>query len=268
MASISRGYASTRFGQIHYRSSGERRAGAPPLVLLHQTPSSSVMFERLMAELAGELWLLAPDVPGFGGTDALPEPPSVPLYAQVVAAFLERLDIARCALFGHHAGASVAAELARRAPALVARLVLSGPPLLSRAQLERRIPPVAPAKLEDDGGHLAAVWRRIREKAPDAPLELIHREAVLNLHAGVRYVDAYRAVFEHDLAAALRGVECEALVVCGADDPLVESARPAASALKRGALTLFPVGGTFLCDSHPALVAGALRGFLPAQGDP
>jgi haloalkane dehalogenase len=275
MATITRGYANTPIGQVHYRSAGERRPDAPPLVLLHQTPSSSVMFERLMAELAGEVFMIAPDTPGFGGTlapEAVPagasgQRVSVPFYAEVMLAALHALSIDRCALFGHHSGASIAVAIADARPEVVTRIALSGPPLLTRAELEATIPKVSPSRLEPDGAHLLEVWRRIRAKANDAPIELCHREAVQNLHAGLRYGEAYEAVFAYPLEPALRRLRGPTLVMVGPDDPLRAAAEPAARACSRGRLVLLPAGGAYICDTHPDLVAGALRGLLRAQGD-
>lgn len=263
---IERGYVRTRAGQVHFRSAGERRPGRLPLVLLHQTASSSAMYERLMAELAGELWLFAPDTPGFGGTEALPERGSIPRYAEVLLEALDRAEIGECFLFGHHSGASIAVQIAHDHPSRVARLVLSGPPLLTRAELEAIVPTVCPVSLDKEGGHLLAVWRRIRAKDPTAPLPLSHREAVLNLTAGVRYPEAYEAVFAHDLGSQLRALTCPTLVVVGEEDTIRGSAEPAARLLRDGRLVVFPRGGTYVCDREPAMVAGALRAFLLPPG--
>src|SRR6266478_2282323 len=48
---------------IFYREAGA--ANAPTLLLLHGFPSSSRMFEPLLARLSGQFHLLAPDYPGF-----------------------------------------------------------------------------------------------------------------------------------------------------------------------------------------------------------
>ena len=48
-------------------------AGEPdgrPLLLLHGMTSSGDMYRELMHELADELWLIAPDIPGFGYSDS------------------------------------------------------------------------------------------------------------------------------------------------------------------------------------------------------
>jgi len=52
---------------IFYREAGPK--GAPTILLLHGLPSSSRMFEPLLARLADDYHLIAPDYPGFGHSD-------------------------------------------------------------------------------------------------------------------------------------------------------------------------------------------------------
>src|SRR4051794_37216715 len=50
--------------RIAYRESGS--SAAPPVVLIHGSPGSSAVFEKLMALLGPEFRIIAPDLPGFG----------------------------------------------------------------------------------------------------------------------------------------------------------------------------------------------------------
>src|SRR4026208_2062492 len=52
---------------VFYREAG--RADAPALLLLHGFPTSSHMFRNLIPRLADRLYLVAPDLPGFGQSD-------------------------------------------------------------------------------------------------------------------------------------------------------------------------------------------------------
>jgi hypothetical protein len=52
---------------IFYREAGPK--DAPILLLLHGLPSSSRMFEPLLARLSDHYHLVAPDYPGFGHSD-------------------------------------------------------------------------------------------------------------------------------------------------------------------------------------------------------
>ena len=53
---------------VFYREAGP--AGAPVVLLLHGFPTSSHMFRNLIPLLADRYRVIAPDYPGFGGSDA------------------------------------------------------------------------------------------------------------------------------------------------------------------------------------------------------
>ncbi|MGH6858152.1 MAG: alpha/beta fold hydrolase, partial [Methylocella sp.] len=54
--------------KIFYREAGNRQA--PTLLLLHGFPTSSHMFRNLIPLLADRYRVIAPDLPGFGFSDA------------------------------------------------------------------------------------------------------------------------------------------------------------------------------------------------------
>jgi len=54
--------------KVFYRDAGD--AKAPALLLLHGFPTSSHMFRELIPALAERYHVIAPDLPGFGFTDA------------------------------------------------------------------------------------------------------------------------------------------------------------------------------------------------------
>jgi len=98
---------------IFYRETGP--ADAPALLLLHGLPSSSRMFEPLLARLSDRYHLIAPDYPGFGHSD-WPHPKDFAYtfdhYAEIMNRFTEALGLSRYTLYmqggaRHAAGASV-----------------------------------------------------------------------------------------------------------------------------------------------------------------
>ena len=254
-------YVDTPYGQVHLRTSGSR-SDSLPVVLLHQTASHSAMYESIMAELGTHTWCIAPDTPGYGGTPHPEEAGDIAHYAKVLRAALKAMNIDRCWLFGHHTGASIAVQMLTDEPEFAEKLILSGPPYLTQKQIEAIIPKVCPVRLETDGSHFMDVWTRIRSKAPNAPIELTHREAVSNLQVGPRYLEAYTAVFEHDFAGQLAALETETLVIAGADDTIRGSLEPAFNALQNGHIRTFGEGGTYICDTHPELIIDALTRFF------
>ena len=258
--SIGRGYIATSFGQVHYRYAGT--PGAPVLLLLHQTPSTSAMYEPMMRALSPHFRLIAPDTPGMGMSDASGDDLTIPGLAKAIGEFLDELGVVRCYVFGHHTGASIAAELAAQQPSLVQAIALSGPPLLTR-DMREKLPSLASSfDVREDGQHLASMWQRIRDKDHDAPLEIIERETINGLRLGDRYGAAYDAVIEHDIAAAMTSLECPALVFAGTEDILYSQLDAAFELLKHGERRSIDGARTFVCETEHRLVAELLQDFF------
>ncbi|MBB3047988.1 pimeloyl-ACP methyl ester carboxylesterase [Litorivivens lipolytica] len=257
---IRRAYCDIASGQIHYRYAGD--ASKTPLILLHQSPSSSIMYETLMRELGNDYWLLAPDTPGFGQSDPLAEPVSIAAYADAIQQFCTALRIEQALLFGHHTGASVAVQLAYDNPELSLAMALSGPTLLSDA-LKAALPGKAkPFPLTEDGSHLLGMWQRMRDKEPDAPLALSLRETLLGLEVGDAYPEAYRAVIDQPFGDQLKALECPVLVFAGTGDPLYGMLDEAAQLLKHGEKQEIDGARTYACDLHAKTIGDMLKDFF------
>lgn len=258
---IKRGYVAVPAGlQIHYRMTEPKREGVP-LVLLHQTASSSVMFERMMGLLGDDFWVVAPDTPGFGGSDGVPGRVTIPAYTQAIYSALQALGITACYVFGHHTGASIGVQLATEWPGLVRKLALYGAPVLTEAQKVGLGKTLVEGVIRPGGEHLSGIWQRIHKKAGSAPLELINRETLLNLQA-VGYQEAYTAVFEHDFAERLAAVGCPTLLMAGENDSLRASFEPAQRLLPQAQTVLIEGADSYVCDLRPGVMVGVLRGFF------
>ncbi len=260
---IKRAYADLSHGQLHYRVAGNRNK--PVLLLLHQSPSSSVMYEQLMSLLGNEFYLLAPDTPGFGMSDPLTGSASVEAYAKIIREFLLQQGVDSTWVFGHHTGASVAVQLAFDAPGLVTKLALSGPTLLSEA-LKSALPEKAKAfPAQADGSHLLAMWQRMRAKEPDAPLDLTLRETLLGLSVGEAYPEAYDAVIDQAFEAQLRSLDLPVLVFAGDGDPLYPQLDAALSACQQGKKAVLSGARTYACDLFAADIARLLCDFFQSE---
>jgi pimeloyl-ACP methyl ester carboxylesterase len=105
------------------------RAGAgPPLVLLHGDGANCARrsWEPVWAALAARALVLAPDLPGFGGSPLGSTRPTPAAYAGWLLAFLDRCGVPVAALAGCSLGARVAVRVAAAAPARVTALALVG----------------------------------------------------------------------------------------------------------------------------------------------
>lgn len=111
-------------GRVFFRAAGP--ADAPVLLLLHGFPTSSHMFRDLIPLLADRYRVIAPDLPGFGLTDAPPEagaPYSFDHLAAVLEGFVDALRLSRYALYIFDYGAPTGLRLAMRHPERVTAIV-------------------------------------------------------------------------------------------------------------------------------------------------
>ena len=109
---------------VHYFDAG---AGEPPLVLLHAFPLRAAMWEDQIAALSPTRRVIAPDLMGFGDSDAPDDVARYTMdgYADQVAGLLDRLGVGRAVVAGLSLGGYVALALVRRHRDRVAGLVLA-----------------------------------------------------------------------------------------------------------------------------------------------
>lgn len=257
-AQMRKGYIETSFGLIHYRSVGNYNN--PHVLLLHQTASSSAMYEKIMSLLADKYYFFAPDTLGFGGSDFPSETATMQIYADSLGEAADKSGLKNPFVFGHHTGASIAVQMEFDKP-FAKKMFLSGPPYLTKEKKDEFKKGVQPIVIEKDGSHLLKLWERLKLKDENAEISLIHREFLLNLYAGERYHEAYFAVFNHDFETQLASLECPILVTAGDNDTLKNSLEPAFKVLKNGEMRRL-VGNTYICDQSPEVMAGLMEEFF------
>jgi pimeloyl-ACP methyl ester carboxylesterase len=108
---------------LFYREAG--KADAPGLLLLHGFPSSSHSFRDIMGPLADVARVVAPDLPGFGFTEA-PEDYAYTFDAMAgsIDAFTRAIGLERFFLYVHDFGAPIAYDLALARPDRILGLVI------------------------------------------------------------------------------------------------------------------------------------------------
>lgn len=109
---------------VFYREAGPK--DAPVLLLLHGYPTSSHMFRNLIPILSGKYHVIAPDLPGFGYSDA----PARSDYdytfdhlAQSMQSFIEALSLKRFAVYVFDYGAPVGFRLALANPEKITGII-------------------------------------------------------------------------------------------------------------------------------------------------
>jgi pimeloyl-ACP methyl ester carboxylesterase len=110
---------------VFYREAGPK--DAPALLLLHGLPSSSRMFEPLLARLSERYHLVAPDYPGFGHSD-WPDPKKFAYtfdhLAEVMNLFSEALGLSRFTLYMQDYGGPVGFRMALAHPDRIEALIV------------------------------------------------------------------------------------------------------------------------------------------------
>ena len=110
--------------KVFYREAGN--AKAPAVLLLHGFPTSSHMYRELIPALADRYRVVAPDLPGFGFTEA-PDRANFKYnfdhLAKVIERFTEIVGLRRYALYVFDYGAPVGFRLAMNHPERIAALI-------------------------------------------------------------------------------------------------------------------------------------------------
>jgi len=96
-----------------------------PLVLLHGYPFNRSLWNEQIAALSNSYRVIAPDLRGFGETEASEGPATMNRMAQDVAQLLDQLEIPRAAVGGLSMGGYVALAFYKLFPSRVRALVLA-----------------------------------------------------------------------------------------------------------------------------------------------
>src|SRR5689334_3696891 len=109
---------------VFYREAGDPTA--PAVLLLHGFPTSSHMYRDLIPALADRYHVVAPDLPGFGFTDAPDRKDfhyTFDRLAEVIDRFTEVVGLKRFAIYVFDYGAPVGFRLALRHPERITALI-------------------------------------------------------------------------------------------------------------------------------------------------
>lgn len=255
-----RGFAPTRLGQVHYRLSGSGR----PLVLLHRTPDSSLLFGDVTPCLADHNQVIAFDTPGFGDSEALAGPPGMAGFSGAIIDALDELHVSRFHLLGHRTGAAIAVEIAALHPERVDRLVLSG--LAAFTPDERAAgPEQRPVRrLLPDGSHFTTTWQRSQQSMggwiTTEQLQRIVTDVFRNSPNAVRYAEL--AVYEQDLEVRLRSIAAPTLLLYGETDPFAAWLAVLAACLRTGEGAIVPGAHQLIMLEDPAGYCRRVVAFL------
>jgi pimeloyl-ACP methyl ester carboxylesterase len=248
----------------------------PPLVLVHGLGGAAANWTELAPLLARRHRVLVPDLPGHGGSTALPAVAGLEPYADRVALVAEREGMLPAPVVGHSLGGLVVLRLALSRPEAVQALVLAGAAGLSiggfwGSQLVTVTVTVRPGRLAARYRDWVSRSRLLRRLvfgfvsvADPAGLTGEAVEGFLAgqlLHTDVR--SAWHALRVDDPRQELEGVRCPVLVLWGAEDgqlPLDDAFEY--TRRLRAPLRVIPGCGHLLIGERPEVCARAIQEFL------
>jgi pimeloyl-ACP methyl ester carboxylesterase len=221
--SLTRRLFPTRFGQLHVRSKDGKGV---PLVLLHSSPRSGDMWERLQERLARPTY--APDRLGYGFSDAPPWALSLEQYAQCTLDGLKAAGVQGAFdVLGVHVGSIEAIEIAHAHPHQVRRLIAVGMPLFTAEEQQRQMEKYSeqPLKPATEGGHVLGAWRGcFAFRQPPYDLPDAHRRFVEHLLAANPGA-AFRAASGYPTEKRLKGLRTPLSVFAPHDDIIQQTQR-------------------------------------------
>jgi 2-hydroxy-6-oxonona-2,4-dienedioate hydrolase len=211
--------------RIHTAQSQERAGTLPTVVFIPGLGASGRSMVPAAALLRDDRQVLIVDLPSHGESDNATRALDLPGYAAVLAAWLDTVGIEQAVWVGHSFGAQVLVELVLERPDVVTRLALISLTVDPRSRT------------------MSAQFLRLLVDAtrePPALLRLLTRDY---LQTGLRTLFRNgRLAIADPVELKLPAIEKQALIICGARDPLVpkEWAEEIAALLPHARLVIVP----------------------------
>lgn len=233
---VGKAYVPTAHGLVHLRYAGS----GPPVVLLHDSPRSSVLHLPLLEHFQDEFTVFALDTPGYGRSDPLPSQPrpEIPDFSAALAQVLDALGLTRPTVYAYHTSSKIALDCAVNHPGRIGHLVIDGISLPKEPTPEAFIAAyMNPFELDSSGAYIASHWTKVRdlhrffpwfarafaqrtpfdEPAPGA----LHEYALDYFMAGPHYSSGYSAAMRYQALPVLSNLQTRASFIARADDVLL-----------------------------------------------
>ncbi len=269
-------FAEVKGVRMRYFMGGE----GPPLILVHGLGGAATNWTELVPLLVRRHRLLVPDLPGHGGSSALPAVAGLEPFADRVALVAAREGMLPAPVIGHSLGGMVALRMALRQPDDVPALVLAAAAGLSVGNLWGRNMLSVFSTIRP--GRLAARYRGRVSRSPllrrlvfgfvsvADPVGLTDEAVEGFLAAQLLHTDvgsAWQALRAADPREELEAIRCPVLVLWGAEDVQlpIDDAFEYTRRL-RARLRVIPGCGHLLIGERPDVCDRAIEDFLGGGG--
>jgi len=234
-AKIRKGFINAGNGQVHYRAAGS----GPPIILLHDSPRSSVLHKDLVEHFSDTFTAIAIDTPGYGNSTPLPpEPrPEIADFAGALAETILGFGVERCPVYGFHTSSKILLEFAANHPERVSVAIMDGISLPPGDTDHAFIADyMRPFTVTDTGSYLGEEWTRVRDfqrwfpwfaksKAtrlpiPQRDLRYVHDYSMDLFMAGPHFSDAYSGAMRYKAQPVIPTLKARCVFMARKDDVL------------------------------------------------
>ena len=262
---------------LNVRITGE----GPPVLLLHGIPTNGELWRDVIPRLAAQAQVIAPDMLGYGRSDAPGDKPvDIASQANYMLALLDALEVERATVVGHDIGGGVAQILAVRHPGRVERLGLvnavcydSWPiPEMKAIQATAPVMGYLPAGLTTEGLELGLRRGFVHKERAEPFLETFLKP--FSTHEGMQvFLEHARSLdsrHTEEIAPELPKLRIPVAVVWGKQDPFQKPkwAERLATDIPTAELTWIEDSSHFAPADAPDEVAEALERLLQRSPRP
>ncbi|MFB0900673.1 MAG: alpha/beta hydrolase [Dehalococcoidia bacterium] len=210
---VLRNFIDTSFGQVHYRDIGS----GIPIVLLHMTPGSSLIYQECLKELGvGGFHAIAMDTMGYGDSESIGENRTIDDFADTVISLIEILKLSEVILVGLSTGSIIAAAVAINRPDLIKKLVLVEPGVFNTPDRQKKGYFGTRPDLDKDGNYLQKRWLQISKGfGGNLTLNQAHVLFLDALRSTEHQHEAYQALIHYDLLNNLNKIHMPTMLMTG-----------------------------------------------------
>lgn len=204
VTNIRRQFIDADYGQMHLRVAGQS-SDKNTLLCLHQSPKSSREFIPFIAQASDDRLVIAIDSPGHGESDVPDSPMRIEDFAASIWSALDRMELGKLDLLGHHTGAKVAAEMAWQRPDDIGGIVMVSALVLTAEEREQFKSQFKPIPLDEVGTRFKHMWAQsLKYRGPNVTLEQLAASMAENQRAGEAYEWGHEAAFNYTQSFAER----------------------------------------------------------------
>jgi pimeloyl-ACP methyl ester carboxylesterase len=241
----------------------------PALLLLHGFPLDRRIWEAQLEPLATGARVVAPDLPGFGGSPLAPPPASLDDYARALLEALDSRRIDRVAVAGHSMGGYIAFALHRLAPRRLSGLALVSSRAAADSPEGRKAREETAQRALREGPGFLAETMPARVTADGASPELLGRlERIMRASSGAGIAAASRAMASRpDATPELASLRVPTVIFAGRKDKVVPPAESEsmAKAIPGAKLVWCERSGHMPMMEEPGLVTAVLKSLVAGR---